>query len=180
MTAIGSARRCRTASEPTEHDIRQPHRGNTQGGTVTTMAKTTKTMLRLSPIGIIASALLFAGCVAPAGAITANNLSDRARDPNVATHNSFSGVAKNNMSDAARDANLNSFAGVAKSNMSDAARDATLIVRRPFSGVAANNMSDAARQANVAAAQSFQGVAKNSMSDAARKAIYSRPLHRHH
>jgi hypothetical protein len=84
------------------------------------------------------------------------------------------------MSDAARHANLNSFAGVAKNNMSDAARDARLVVRRPFSGVAANNMSDAVRQANVAAAQTFQGVAKSNMSDAARKAVYGPRLGRHH
>jgi hypothetical protein len=144
------------------------------------MTKTTKAMLRISPLGIVASAILFAGCVAPAGAIQATDLSDRARDPNVATHRSFSGVARNNMSDAARDANLNSFAGVARNNMSDAARDATLVVRRPFSGVAANNMSDAARQANVAAAQAFQGIAKNNMSDAARTAVYGPRLRRHH
>jgi uncharacterized lipoprotein YajG len=91
------------------------------------MTKTTKAMLRISPLGIVASAILFAGCVAPAGAIQNNNLSDRARDPNVTTHSSFSGVARNNMSDAARQANVaaaQTFQGVAKSNMSDAARKA--------------------------------------------------------
>jgi hypothetical protein len=144
------------------------------------MTKTTKAMLRIGPIGIVASAIVFAGCVAPAGAINAKNLSDPAR-PNVATQRTFSGVAKNNMSDAARGTNLNSFVGVAKNNMSDAARDASLVVvRRALPGVAANNMSDAARQANIAAAQSFQGVAASNMSDAARKAVYGPRLRRHH
>jgi hypothetical protein len=72
----------------------------------------------------------------------------------------------------------NTFTGVADNNMSDAARRATdaAIPRQPtFRGVAENNMSDAARRAIDAASRAgtgTAGVAENNMSDAARRAVH--------
>ena len=90
------------------------------------MTKTTKSMLRTAPLGIVASAILFAGCMAPAGALKSLDVADRSRDANVIAV-PVKGVADNNMTDAARAAvyGPQSFKGVADNNMSDAARKAT-------------------------------------------------------
>jgi hypothetical protein len=75
-------------------------------------------------------------------------------------------------------AQARTFTGVADNNMSDAARRAIhgpAAQARTFTGVADNNMSDAARRAiygPAAQARTFTGVADNNMSEAARRAIY--------
>ncbi len=144
-------------------------------GTVTTMTKTTKTIFRATPLGVIVSTILIAGCVAPVGA-----------------RGELRGVADNNMTDAVRAATIRVAAeniGVADNNMSDATHQATYGTPSyrtrvyPWmthhsahtavnAGVADNNMTDAVRESNIRRAASNAGVADNNMSDATHAATF--------
>jgi hypothetical protein len=138
------------------------------------MTKITKTLVRVSPIGVIVSSILIAGCVAPIGArggnagVATNNMTDAARQA-VYGSAAAKGVADNNMSDAARQAVYGTGRRVTPSDYTRMSHHSLLAARNR--GVATNNMSDAARKAVYGSAK-LKGVADNNMSDAARKAVY--------
>jgi len=134
------------------------------------MTKTTKTMLRTAPLGLIASAILFAGCVAPAGAQKTTDLSYPPR-PHIVP-------VGQTMSDAAREA-LASTARSAKAQV-DRERDV-------YAVITGQTMSDAAREALASTARSAKAqvdrerdlyavVSGQTMSDAAREALASAAL----
>jgi hypothetical protein len=140
------------------------------------MTKITKTLVRVSPLGVIVSTILIAGCLAPAGArgenagAAVNNINDSvAATVRAASVNA--GAAVNNMNDAARAAAV-AAAGKRVTPKDYARMSHYSLLAAANAGVARNNMNDAARAAFVRAAAANAGVATNNMTDAARKAIY--------
>ena len=117
------------------------------------MTKIKKTLVRVSPLGVIVSTILIAGCVAPVGARGEN-----------------AGVADNNMSDATHQATYGT-PPVYRTRVYPWMTHHS--ARTPANaGVADNNMTDAVREATIRAAAAKAGVADNNMSDATHAATY--------
>jgi len=139
------------------------------------MTKSTRTMIRIAPIGVIVSTILIAGCVAPAGArgenagAAVNNMSDSAA-ATVRAAQLNAGVAANNMNDAAR-TSARAAAGVRVSPRDYARMSHHGLFTATRAGVARNNMTDAVRAAIMRAAAATAGVAVNNMSDATHAAL---------
>ena len=139
------------------------------------MTKSTRTMIRIAPLGVIVSTILIAGCVAPAGArgenagAAVNNMNDSAA-ATVKNAAVTAGVAVNNMNDAAR-SSARAAAGVRVSPRDYARMSHHGLFAATRPGVARNNMTDAVRAAVIRAAAAKAGVAANNMSDATHAAL---------